>query len=104
LGKRATAIYLASIAICSVLFGLIVDQIYLYWGISAQAMVGQASEVIPMWAQWAGALLVLILSIKPLYGAIASRFKSGKTADLKVLPSEKSDPEAFSDAPNCSPT
>jgi len=104
LGKRATAIYLASIAICSVLFGLIVDQIYLYWGISAQAMVGQASEVIPMWAQWAGALLVLILSIKPLYGAIASRFKSGKTADLKVLPPEKSDPEAFSDAPNCSPT
>ena len=104
LGKRATAIYLASIAICSVLFGLIVDQIYLYWGISAQAMVGQASEVIPMWAQWAGALLVLILSIKPLYGAIASRFKSGKTADLKVLPPEKSDPEAFSDAPNCGPT
>ena len=104
LGKRATAIYLASIAICSVLFGLIVDQIYLNWGISAQAMVGQASEVIPIWAQWAGALLVLMLSIKPLYGAIASCFKSDKTAGLIVLPPEKSDPEAASDAPNCGPT
>jgi len=104
LGKRATAIYLASIAICSVLFGLIVDQIYLNWGISAQAMVGQASEVIPIWAQWAGALLVLILSIKPLSAAIASRFKSDKTAGLIVLPPEKSDPEASSDAPNCGPT
>jgi len=104
LGKRATAIYLASIAICSVLFGMIVDQVYLYWGISAQAMVGQASEVIPMWAQWAGALLVLMLSIKPLYGAIESRFKSKKPADRIVPPPEKPDPEAFSDAPNCSPT
>ena len=104
LGKRATAIYLASIAICSVLFGLIVDQIYLYWGISAQAMVGQASEVIPMWAQWAGALLVLILSIKPLYSKIASRIRSKRTTDIKGLPLVKSDSEAFSGAPNCGPT
>jgi hypothetical protein len=104
LGRRATAIYLSSIAVCSVLFGLIVDQIYAHWGISAQAMVGQASEVIPMWAQWAGALLVLLLSIKPLYGKIASRIQSKKTADLNGLPPVKSDSEAFSSAPNCGPT
>ena len=104
LGKRATVIYLSSIAFCSVLFGLIVDQIYASWGISAQAIVGQASEVIPMWAQWAGALSVLLLSIKPLYGKIASRIRSKRTADLKGLPPVKSDSEAFSGTPNCGPT
>ncbi len=104
LGKRATAIYLSSIAVCSVLFGLIVDRIYAYWGISAQAMVGQASEVIPLWAQWAGALLVLLLSIKPLYGKIASRIKSEGTENLMGLPPRKSDSETLSDAPNCGPT
>jgi hypothetical protein len=104
LGKRATAIYLSSIAVCSVLFGLIVDQIYAHWGISAQAMVGQASEVIPLWAQWAGALLVLILSIKPLYSHIASRIKSRRIAALKVQPPVISDSGAFEAARNCGPT
>ena len=102
LGRRATVIYLSSIAVCSVLFGLMVDQIYAHWGISAQAMVGQASEVIPLWAQWAGALFVLFLSIKPLYRVIATRFKSKKTADLK--PPVNSGSESFSTAPNCGPT
>jgi uncharacterized membrane protein YraQ (UPF0718 family) len=104
LGRRATVIYLSSIAVCSVLFGLIVDQIYAHWGISAQAMVGQASEVIPIWAQWAGALFVLLLSIKPLYRKIASRIKSKRPADLKVPPPLKSDCESFSSAPKCGPT
>ena len=76
LGKRATAIYLSSIAICSVVFGLVVDQIYGYWGLSAQAIVGQASEVVPLWLQWAGALVVVLLSIKPIYSLLSSRLKS----------------------------
>lgn len=72
LGKRATAIYLGTIAVSAVFFGLVVDQVYTSMGISAQAMVGQASEVMPLWVQRAGALLVLILSIKPLYRMIIS--------------------------------
>ena len=75
LGKRATAIYLSSIAVCSVIFGLLVDQIYGYWGFSAQAIVGQASEVVPHWLQWAGALVVAMLSIKPMYQLASSRLK-----------------------------
>ena len=67
LGKRATAIYLATIAVSAVFFGLVVDQVYTSLGISAQAMVGQASEVMPLWVQGAGAIVVLILSLKPLY-------------------------------------
>jgi hypothetical protein len=104
LGRRATVIYIASIAVCSVLFGLIVDQIYAHWGISAQAMVGQASEVIPLWAQWTGALFVLLLSIKPLYRVIAARFKSKKTAAPIMPPPVNSESEALSAAPNCGPT
>ncbi|CAB1068060.1 hypothetical protein D1AOALGA4SA_205 [Olavius algarvensis Delta 1 endosymbiont] len=41
-------------------------------GISAQAMVGQASEAMPFWIQAAGALMVLLLSVKPLYRLAAS--------------------------------
>ena len=76
LGKRATAIYLSSIAVCSVIFGLLVDQIYGYWGLSAQAIVGQASEIVPPWLQWAGALVVVGLSIKPIYSLLSARLKS----------------------------
>ncbi len=98
LGKRATAIYLTSIAVCSVIFGMIVDQVYSHWGISAKAMVGQASEVIPAWAQWSGAILVLLLSIKPLYVKFAPHIK------LRRRLSPKSESEAFPAASNCGPT
>jgi uncharacterized membrane protein YraQ (UPF0718 family) len=75
LGKRATAIYLAAIAVCAVLFGLVVDQVYASLGISAQAMVGQASEIVPEWAGLIGAILILGMSVKPLWGSLMARFK-----------------------------
>ena len=67
LGKRATAIYLGSIAILSVAFGLALDEVYRLAGVSAQAQVGQAAELIPAWAEWAGAIILLVLSAKPLW-------------------------------------
>jgi len=79
LGKRATAIYLASIAVCAVLFGLIVDQVYAVLGISAQAVVGQASEIVPQWVGIIGALIILAMSIKPVWSAIRERFKPAVT-------------------------
>ena len=66
LGKRATALYLAVIAFVSVLGGLVLDRIYSLAGISPQAVIGQAGEVIPGWLQLAGAVALLILSIRPL--------------------------------------
>lgn len=69
LGKRATAIYLASIAVVSVVCGLALDQVYALLGISAQATAGQAAEIIPLWAQVAGALALLAMSAKPLHKA-----------------------------------
>ena len=67
LGKRATAIYLASIAVVSVACGLALDQVYAFFGISAKAVAGQAAEIIPLWAQVAGALALLGMSVRPLY-------------------------------------
>jgi uncharacterized membrane protein YraQ (UPF0718 family) len=65
MGKRATAIYLAAIAVCSVLLGLAVDQVYAAWGVSAKAAAGQAAELFPAWAQWIAAVAVVAISVKP---------------------------------------
>ncbi len=71
LGKRATAIYLASIAVCAVLFGLALDQVYAAWGLSARAVAGQAAELLPGWLRWGGALALLAMSVMPLWRMVA---------------------------------
>ncbi|MBW2096254.1 MAG: SO_0444 family Cu/Zn efflux transporter [Deltaproteobacteria bacterium] len=84
LGKRATAIYLGTITVFTLLFGLVLDKVYILSGVSAVAAVGQAREIIPLWMQWAGALLLLLISVKPLSRTVASwirRARSGKEAD-----------------------
>ena len=81
LGKRATGIYLASIAVCAVVFGLVVDQVYAGLGISAQAMVGRASEVVPHWAGLMGAVAILGMSIRPIWQSIRGRFKTNGRAN-----------------------
>ncbi len=70
LGKRATALYLISIAVVSVLCGLAVDAVYLALGISAVAVVGQAAEVLPHWLMLAATLFLLALSVRPLYAIV----------------------------------
>jgi uncharacterized membrane protein YraQ (UPF0718 family) len=77
LGKRATAIYLGTIALSAVLFGLAVDQVYGYLGFSARAVVGQAGEIIPSWAQWTGALIILAISVPPIWRSLRSLFAAG---------------------------
>ena len=65
LGKRATAVYLVSIALFSVLLGLALDAGYAITGISGQASVGRAAELIPEWARISGAAVLLVLSAGP---------------------------------------
>ncbi len=73
LGKRATAIYLVSIAVMSVLAGLALDALYGWMGWSAAAVAGEAAELIPGWLQVAGALVLLALSIKPIWRRLKAR-------------------------------
>ena len=81
LGKRATVLYLAAIALFAVLFGLMVDQIYAVFNLSAQAMAGHGAHIIPQWIKFGGAILLLAMSAKPVYHIAAGRFKSVPETD-----------------------
>lgn len=64
LGRRVVLIYLASIAIFSLLAGLLIDGIYAASGIDAMAVAGSASELIPRWFEAPAALLLFALLIR----------------------------------------
>jgi uncharacterized membrane protein YraQ (UPF0718 family) len=104
LGKRATAIYLAAIAVCAVLFGLIVDQIYVSLGISAQAMVGQASEIVPEWAGLLGAFLILGMSVKPVWSSLKARFKPTEPEEEIIPEPQQTRVEPLAVVSDCCPT
>ncbi len=66
LGKRAVGIYLGAIALISVLAGLALDLIYDLSGITARAAVGQAADLVPVPVQYLSALVLILISIRPL--------------------------------------
>jgi uncharacterized membrane protein YraQ (UPF0718 family) len=78
LGKRAAVIYLLAIAVLTVIFGLITDQVYTAFDLSAQATVGQASEIIPFWLQAIGVVILMIISIKPIVLNLKQKFGSSE--------------------------
>jgi hypothetical protein len=77
LGKGGTVLYLGCLALCSVLFGLALDGIYALFHLPPGAMVGQAEKLVPHWGQWIGTLLLLGLSIKPVYQRLLSLIRRG---------------------------
>jgi hypothetical protein len=68
-------------------FGLATDHIYALLNISAKAMVGQTTEFIPHFVEWVGALLLILLSIKPVYRKLKSLIKGKK--HFHVFPAKK---------------
>lgn len=64
---RALVIYLSMIAVCSLAMGFLVDWIYLFAGIQAQVVVGQASELIPYSVQLTSALVLAGLILYNLF-------------------------------------
>jgi hypothetical protein len=70
LGKRATVIYLASIAVVSVACGLALDAVFAWLGLSAVAQVGQASEIVPEWLRTVSAGVLVAISIRPVSAAV----------------------------------
>jgi hypothetical protein len=73
LGRNGTLRYLFSLAVSSFLCGLLLDQIYTWSGLSAKAVIGQAAEIVPFAWQLGAALLLVILSIRPIYCALMNR-------------------------------
>lgn len=74
LGKRGTAMYLAILSGCAVLFGLGLDALYVALGISAQAILGDASELLPEWVKLVAVFILLGMSVKPLVVALQKKF------------------------------
>lgn len=77
LGRRATLVYLSSIAVVSIACGLLLDSVYSLLGLSAQAMVGKASEIAPPWVGITAAVFVLALSVPPLLRRFA-KWRDGR--------------------------
>lgn len=60
LGKRATAIYLTSIAVMSIISGLLLDAYYSWSKTSAAATIGHAGAHIPQWVSLAAIGILII--------------------------------------------
>jgi hypothetical protein len=55
------------------------DQVYAFLGVSAKAMAGHATELIPPWVQVGGAVVLLALTIRPVYRTFQSKLMRGKS-------------------------
>jgi hypothetical protein len=77
LGRRATAIYLASIAVCAVLCGWALNGVYSVLGVSAAAGLGEAGEFIPEEVKVVAAAILLALSVKPVWDRLRGCFSGG---------------------------
>ncbi len=66
LGKRSTLLYFAILSLLSLTFGLAVDSIYEALSLSPQASIGEAAALIPYWLKVGGAIVLILISIKPL--------------------------------------
>jgi uncharacterized membrane protein YraQ (UPF0718 family) len=104
LGRRTTAIYLATISVSAVFLGLVLDQIYASFDVSAQAMIGRASEVMPFWASLAGALILILLSIKPVTTSVTASFKFSKPDFHEIQPTPISKSEPITEISDCGST
>jgi len=71
------------LSVFAVLSGLVLDRIYTGLGLSASAIAGQAGEIIPYWLQLIAALIVIALSLKPLYLLCRTFFPAPETVVQK---------------------
>ncbi len=75
LGRKSTLRYLAILSASAVTCGMILDQVYKLFHITAKAAAGQAAEIIPYPLQLTSALILITLSLPPLTRTIHGFFK-----------------------------
>lgn len=73
MGKRAAGLYLASISVCSVLLGLLLDFIYINAGLSLSGVVGGTTHVLPTWLETASALVLTAILARSIIGGLISK-------------------------------
>ena len=88
LGKKSTLMYLTVLAVCAVLFGLGIDVLYQWLGVSPRAIIGNASELVPKNIKLVAVVIVLAISIKPLVAAVRHKFavKQAQTTFISPFP------------------
>ncbi len=67
---RALVIYLGTITVCSLAMGFMLDRLYVLAGISAGAVVGQATDILPAPVQWLSAMILTLLIFRNYLAAI----------------------------------
>lgn len=77
LGKRAMFIYLSSIAIFSILFGLFLDWIYVFFNITPTALSGMEHAGIAYYIKFSAAIIFLILIV---FSIVFNNFRKRKAA------------------------
>jgi len=63
-GTTLTAVYVASIAVCSLGFGLLTNRLYTALGYDIHAVIGVVSETLPAWMETGSALALLALVLR----------------------------------------
>jgi len=63
LDKRAAIIYLISISVCAVGFGLLLNQIYVVTGLNIHVTLGKAGEIFPPFIKTASSIALIALMI-----------------------------------------
>ena len=76
LGKGATAIYLATIAVMSVVFGLALNWLW-YEGGRSISMMHPAGAMLPRWVEVASAIALVVLILNVVVREMISKFRKG---------------------------
>jgi uncharacterized membrane protein YraQ (UPF0718 family)/copper chaperone CopZ len=86
LGTRSSIIYLASIAISSVGLALLLDKVWVWFGLSLSGGHTMGHEMLPEWLKIGGAVFILLLSVfvfmKKKYPQLFARRKQIQTGDV----------------------
>jgi uncharacterized protein len=67
LGKKSTFRYLLTLSVFAIIFGLGLDEVYRLFGIIPKAVIGEAADFIPFQAKAVGVVILLFLSIRPVF-------------------------------------
>ncbi len=66
LGRATAAVYVAGIAVASLLLGLLTDRLAVIWRVDVAAQLGGTGELVPGWLATLCALLLLAAALRPL--------------------------------------
>ena len=74
LGRKSFVSYILSISGAAMLFGFLLNAVYLYFDIPIIVNLGSASETVPDWVKFCSAVLLLPLLFRGLYKEVKHRF------------------------------